>query len=272
MKALFSLFTVVPVNSSMTDFEDLSRRFWLLPIIGAFFGIIASLALFVSSEVFSLFLSAVLVVFILQALNRFLHFDGLMDLGDGLIAHGDQGKKLGAMKDSSIGAGGVAFALFFTLLSIAALASLPSHHPAQILIIAPFVAEVLSRNAMLVCTSVGKPRPGLGSTFVSNTSRRAIIPSFVLSWALSAVTWYLLVAGSEGAFDLLNSTLISLPPYIWITLLSFVIALVSVLVGLVMARIALRSFGCVNGDVIGATNEITRPVVLMTITLLVMIL
>ncbi|HUV24293.1 MAG TPA: adenosylcobinamide-GDP ribazoletransferase [Methanomassiliicoccales archaeon] len=272
MKALFSLFTVVPVNSNMADFEDLSRRFWLLPIIGAFFGIIASLALLVSSEVFSLFLSAVLVVFILQAVNRFLHFDGLMDLGDGLVAHGNQEKKLGAMKDSSIGAGGVAFALFFTLLSIAALASLPPHHPAHILIIAPFAAEVLSRNAMLVCTSMGKPRPGLGSTFVSNTSRGAIIPSFVISLVLLSVGWYLLVAGSEGAFALLDSTMISLPPYIWTTALSLILTAVSLLVGWVMARIALRSFGCVNGDVIGATNEITRPVILMAITLLVVIL
>lgn len=261
MRALVSLFTVVPVNSSIADFEDLSRRFWLLPVIGAFFGIVASLSLMVFSELFSLLLSAVLTVLILEAINRFLHFDGLMDLGDGLVAHGDQEKKLGAMKDSSIGAGGVAFALFFTLLSIVAYASLPSHRHFSVLLLAPFAAEVLSRHSMLVCTALGRPRPGLGSTFVANTNYRAILPSLILSIILVMSAWTLLLlqTGAEGIF------------YLGAALISVLLVIVSSLIGIIIASVAIRSFGCVNGDVIGATNEIARPLLLMAIILVVVL-
>jgi adenosylcobinamide-GDP ribazoletransferase len=40
--------------------------------------------------------------------------------------------------------------------------------------------------------------------------------------------------------------------------------LVSILIGYLMARLAKRNFGMVNGDVLGATNEIARPLVLIT--------
>jgi adenosylcobinamide-GDP ribazoletransferase len=40
--------------------------------------------------------------------------------------------------------------------------------------------------------------------------------------------------------------------------------LISIVVGYLMARIARRNFGMVNGDVLGATNEIARPMILIT--------
>jgi adenosylcobinamide-GDP ribazoletransferase len=45
--------------------------------------------------------------------------------------------------------------------------------------------------------------------------------------------------------------------------------LVSSIVGLLMSSVAMKNFGAVNGDVMGATNEISRPIVLIALLLLV---
>jgi len=271
IRAMISLFTVIPVNTTMVDYEDLSRRFWLLPLIGALFGLLASLSFLLLSHVFSTLLAAVVVVMLMQAFNRFLHFDGLMDLGDGLVAHGDQEKKLGALKDSSIGAGGVAFALFFILLAISALSSLPTGSGLELIILVPFAMELLGRNAMLACAALGTPRPGLGSKFVTNTKARAIVPSIILSTFIVMVAWILIrFVFPTGCLD----PYVSIVPFldwIWMLILTLVLVLVSTVVGAIMARVGKNSFGCVNGDVIGATNEITRPLIIMVMVLLLVV-
>jgi cobalamin synthase len=43
----------------------------------------------------------------------------------------------------------------------------------------------------------------------------------------------------------------------------------SSIAGLLMSSAAMKNFGAVNGDVMGATNEISRPVVLIAMLLLV---
>jgi adenosylcobinamide-GDP ribazoletransferase len=43
----------------------------------------------------------------------------------------------------------------------------------------------------------------------------------------------------------------------------------SIAVGWFMSYLAEKNFGAVNGDVLGATNEISRPVVLIALLLLV---
>ncbi len=49
------------------------------------------------------------------------HFDGLLDLGDGLMAHGDREKRIRALTDRQVGAGGVAAGIAVTLLLFAGL-------------------------------------------------------------------------------------------------------------------------------------------------------
>jgi cobalamin synthase len=44
----------------------------------------------------------------------------------------------------------------------------------------------------------------------------------------------------------------------------FAMVVASTLTGWVMSKVALRNFGCVNGDVMGATNELGKAAVLLT--------
>jgi adenosylcobinamide-GDP ribazoletransferase len=247
IKALFSLFTIIPVDVTGEDVDQLSHKFWTAPIIGAFYGLVAAGLFFSLTMVFEPLVSAALVVLVVHGLNRFLHLDGLTDLGDGLIATGTQEKKLAAMKDTRVGAGGVGFTILITILLVTALASTYSFQIDALIIFLPLAMEVLAKNSLVTVAALGKEREGLGSPFVRNTPPHHAVLSAVLSLAI------------------LIPVILVFNPWAWpySVLLAGVVVLTSSIVGAVMASQATRSFGCVNGDVMGATNEVAKPFVLL---------
>ncbi len=227
------------------DVDRLSERFWTVPFIGLFYGLVAGALFYALGSVFDGLISAVIVLLVVHGLNRFLHFDGLIDLGDGLISTGTQEKKMAAMKDTRVGAGGVAFGLMLTLLVASSLASVPRE-----LYLVPIAMEVLAKNSLFTVAAFGKPRDGLGNPFVSNAKRSDVVLSSALSLLLLLPFLALLVLA-----DLRIEVLVALA-------LAMIAA--SALAGVVMSRVAMRSFGCVNGDLLGATNEISKAAVLLT--------
>lgn len=238
------------------DVEALSRRFHIIVLIGALYGLLASGLFFLGQDLLPTAVLAALVLAMLHLLNRFLHLDGLSDLGDGMVCGGNAERRLAAMKDSKTGAGGVGYALIFTLLSFAALASITGR--AELLFL-PLIAEIMNKNAMVFCAFGGEAREGLGNSFVSNTRGRQALLSLILSVLLS--------------FGII--LLVCLPTGYWyierIALFTVAGGLVSASVGLLVSRVAMRNFGAVNGDVLGATNEIDRPAVLIALLLLVVL-
>lgn len=223
------------------DVDSLSKRFWTVPFIGLFYGLVAGALFYALGAVFDGLISAVIVLLAVHGLNRFLHFDGLIDLGDGLISTGTQEKKMAAMKDTRVGAGGVAFGLMLTLLVASSLASVPRE-----LYLVPIAMEVLAKNSLFTVAAFGRPRDGLGNPFVSNAKRSDV----ALSSALSLLLLLPFLAITNVHFNVLPIVLAMIAA--------------SVLAGAVMSRVAMRSFGCVNGDLLGATNEISKAAVLLT--------
>lgn len=189
-----------------------------------------------------------LVILVVHGLNRFLHFDGLIDLGDGLIATGTHEKKLAAMKDTRVGAGGVGFGIMFTLLTVAALAFVRETDLPAMVFFLPLAMEVLAKNALVTVAALGEPREGLGSPFVRNTPKRHAFFSAVLSFALLAL--------------ILPFVYPTVFPYTLLFIALMVLA--SSAVGGAVAAQGKRSFGCVNGDIMGATNELAKPWVLLS--------
>lgn len=248
------MFTIIPASVDGEDVDYLSKRFHLIVFIGAIYGLLAAGILFMGRELLSTVVLAAVVLAMFHLLNRFLHLDGLSDFGDGMVCGGNAERRLAAMKDSKTGAGGVGYALIFTLLSFAALASLTGR--AELLFL-PLIAEIMNKNAMVFCAYGGTAREGLGNAFVSNTKGKQAVASLTLSVLL--------------AFGL--ALLIWLPTGYWnvetILLLTVAGGLVSSIVGLLMSRVAMRNFGAVNGDVMGATNEMSRPAVLIALLVLV---
>lgn len=248
------MFTVIPAKVDGKDVDELSRKFYLIVFVGALYGLLAAGIFHLGQGLLSVAVLAAVVLAVFHLMNRFLHLDGLSDFGDGMVCGGNAERRMAAMKDSKTGAGGVGYALVFTLLSFAALASLTGK--AELLFL-PLIAEIMNKNAMVFCAYGGKAREGLGNAFVSNTRGKQAVASLVLS--------VLLALGLSVLLDLPTAY------WGWEMAISFAVAggLVSSIAGLVMSSVAMKNFGAVNGDVMGATNEISRPVVLIAMLLLV---
>jgi adenosylcobinamide-GDP ribazoletransferase len=238
------MFTMIPLDVEGEEVVGLSKQFYLIVLVGAFYGLIAGSLMWALSQVFSILTAGVLALLVVHALNRFLHFDGLSDFGDGMICSGDQEKKMRAVKDSHTGAGGIGYSIVFTALSIVALGELSP----QLVFFGPFVAELLNKNAMVFAASAGSSREGLGGIFVKISALISL--AFIMPVGFGFYWYY------------------GLSIY-WLILMIIAPLAMSCLVGTIAARIAMKGFGCVNGDVLGATNEFSRPFVLLTVSAVV---
>ena len=163
------------------------------------------------------------------------HLDGLLDLGDGLMAHGGREKRIAALTDLAVGAGGVGLGLVVTLVAFAGLSSVPSV-PAAIL-----AGEVLARLGTAWITVAGRPfREGIHATLHRGARPVHGILALVLAVPLLLVL-----------------------PAVPLILAGAVTALVTA----GMIALGDRLFGGVNGDLAGAAHEITRALVIASLAM-----
>lgn len=258
LKGMISFFTLWHMDITQREMDSMETRFHLVPVVGILFGIPLMLAIagcvLLSREIFVDLglLAAVLCLLIVYIGSKFIHFDGLTDFGDGMIVSGQMEDHIRALKDTLVGAGGIGVALTVTLTTFAIYST---WGPLTLLMLAP-LTEVMVKNAMLFAASFGLPGKGMAGRQVSMTTPKSAAKGIVVS----------LLCGALLAF--LASLL-----YVWLTgaaledmLLPIGVMLVagivvSAIVGLIMARNANRVFGMVNGDILGATNEVCRPLV-----------
>lgn len=256
LKSLLALFTIIPIKEDILT-EETKKYLPLTSVIGVLYGILAGLIISGLNFVLPPFPSAAIMLLTIYLLNGFLHMDGLIDLGDGITAFGDREKKLSAMKDPKVGAGGVTLALLVTLATVSLYSTLSTHH--TIPYIPPFLfvftVEILCKNSLLACATFGKPhQSGIGKLFVEGMQKKKLLTSTLITLA------FLLTA----IFLYTHLLKLSIPLQIKIFLLTSPI--ISILIGATIAYTANKSFGCVTGDVLGASHEITRLIILALIT------
>jgi adenosylcobinamide-GDP ribazoletransferase len=216
------------------DIGSFARWSWLYPIAGYVTGGFACICVFWIAEPL---LAAAAAVAALLLITGSHHLDGLLDLGDGLMVHGDRERRQKALTDRQVGAGGIATGGAVTLITFAALASSP------IIWAALIAAEVAARFSMAFLTAYGPPfHEGIHSVL-----HRASRPYFpVLSFILCAPLILLPLAPVRLAGT----------------------AAVMIAVPAALLAISRRLFGGVNGDVVGASGEITRALVLATLVII----
>lgn len=273
LKCMLSFFTIIRINVDEKDMEAMDQNFWLAPVIGLVTGIVG----FIACLIFALAgLSNIIVPIVAIAsvyiFSKFLHFDGLADFGDGMVvSSGNKEDHVRALKDSRVGAGGLGVALTVVLLTLLsymefdAIFGMPIHNwtfmigvPMAVLSI-----EVLVKYSQVVAATFGNPGNGMASNQVRNTDMNSLILSSVLTLILLAITtvigWAMIRYSSLGAVPIPG----------WHIGLMFVMGFVmAAVVGVLMAHISNKNFGFVNGDVLGATNEISRCAILL-VTLLI---
>ncbi len=253
IKGMFSFFTILPINIGQREMDAMNRNFWLIPLVGLFYGLISVGVFALVSHFTDMVLGCILSIFAVEAVNRFLHFDGLIDVGDGLMVAGGREDHKRALKDTLVGAGGVATAVIFVLMMFGAINAVDFDCVA----VALLVCEVLARFAQVVTAAFGEPSNGMAGESVRNTDRTSMIMSGILTVVLLIIGCFLMAV-------LTNAMLGVWPPkecYVAVIMAAFA----AFGWGWVMYRVAMKNFGFVNGDVLGATNQTTRFIVLLVI-------
>jgi len=263
LKGMFSFFTMIRLDITQKDMDAMDRNMWLTPVVGALYGVIAAVMMFALTKYIDPLPAAVLTFFVIFAFNRFLHIDGTIDVGDGLVVAGTREDHLRALKDSRIGAGGMAFALMIILMSITMTSSLwPLSLMAPLFI---FSSEIMAKVGMVSAAAFGVPGDGMAGNSVRNTKASSLLLAIILAVALIALFWY-------GIYLLEEYTTLEVAVTNNFFLMMLISLIVAVFVGLLMALIAKKNFGMVNGDVLGATNEITRAMVLLTFLVVITVI
>lgn len=188
-------------------------------------------------------LSAAVVVIALAWLTRGLHADGLADTIDGFASMRRGTGALAVMRDphlGALGALGLGLVLLLQLISLAVL--LTETSPWGFVLVVSAVG-VMSRGVLPWMVRAGTPASdtGLGAVVVGSVPSALAIAATALSSVVAAA---LLVAAGWG-----------ITPALLAVAAAFVAAVV-------LRRSALRRFGVISGDVLGAGVEIATTAAL----------
>jgi len=247
---LLAFLTIIPLGKTDDFVVTSAEAMYLFPVIGGFIGLLAAAYFagcnFLITHIFSLIsslsqfptalltqiLPAVMTLAFILVLTGLQHFDGLVDLGNAVGVGGIKERRVAAHV-WTVTYKGALLAIFVEFLAILGLFLMKAESAFGVII----AAEVAAKLGMVTIACLGKStHSGLGALFVEAAKRKRNLAAYFLA------------------------ILIVYPLLGW---LGFLAIFVSVLLGAFMCGVAHNVFGGVSGDAIGATNEITRAMVLL---------
>ncbi|ELZ59165.1 MULTISPECIES: adenosylcobinamide-GDP ribazoletransferase [Halorubrum] len=248
----------IPVGSGEADWEAFRRRPAALPAVGYALGAIVSLPVVAAAAAAPVRIPAATVAVAFPAwlylVTGITHLDGVADLGDAAVVHGDADRRREVLKDSSLGVGGV-LALALVVVGLAAAGANVagavglsavgetarfSAVDAAVLVVA---AEVSARGAAAALVCLGDAaHEGLGSALTDESGPRS------LAGVALAVAPAVPLAGAVGGSAGVRATVAAL--------------VAAAVVGLLAFAWARARLGGVSGDVLGATTELARATAL----------
>ena len=226
---LLTFSTILPINV-FTSIEYMTKLTWCWPFLHFIIGFLAAVCGYVCINILhlNLFFTSVIIYAFLMIITGYNHLDGVMDMADGVMVHGEADRKIKVMKDSSVGAGGVATLFLVASLTIAGVYNILEYN----FIIGIIICEMTAKTSLITTALLSKPLiPGIGSYFIKETN----IYNFTASTLIVGVISYWL-AGPVGVCGVLGA----------------------VVSGVIIAHIARSNFVLANGDVLGMSNEIGR--------------
>ncbi len=231
--------TVIPLGMDENGIRQAAFYMPIFPIVGLLSGFLAGAFVWTLRLVLPSTVAAMLGVGFILLVNGVQHLDGLLDFGDGLMCHGPRERKLRVMRDPQTGAGGLSLGIVVLITTALSIAALQRSNVVQSLV----VSEVAAKFSMVFEAWAGKSaRRGMNTAFVNAMHGRH--------------------GNSKMMASLIILVLISVPLLRQVGLL---VTFVAILVSIVTLALANRNFGGITGDVMGATNEITRLLSLLII-------
>lgn len=175
-RSALSFLTIFPVGGLL---DENTARYFFIP--GLVVGLSLGAAWMALRAVFPPISSAVIVVILDVILTGGLHYDGVADSGDGLIAPMDKELRLKAMAEPALGAFGVLSLLLVVAMRVAALAD---QHPSVALLVG---LMGLSRSFMAVAVGTfPSARPnGLSAPFQKGDGGTTGWPTIAVGIAIS---------------------------------------------------------------------------------------
>lgn len=231
---LLTFSTILPINV-FTSIEYMTKLTWVWPFLHIFIGILAAVCGYVCLNFLHLnpLFTSVIVYAFLMIITGYNHLDGVMDMADGVMVHGSPERKIRVMKDSSVGAGGVATLFLIASLTIAGIYNILDYN----FIYGIIICEMLAKTSLITTALLSKPlTPGIGSYFIKETNAA----NYFLSTFFVACIAFLL-GGPVGILGVVGA----------------------ILSGVIIAVIAKRNFVLANGDVLGMSNEVGRLMALL---------
>ncbi|OPY25368.1 MAG: cobalamin synthase [Methanocella sp. PtaU1.Bin125] len=249
-RAALGFLTTIPVRVQADDYDSfVSRLYLFIPV-----GLVAGLLIGTTGLAFQWILpapfAAALTVGCIILLTGINHIDGLSDMADGLVTSGPPEKKVRSMKDVHAGAGGI-LAIGLDLLFLYAL--LATFAGSGMSLLFPvFLAEVGAKIAMITVIAFGKSLgPGMGATVIAAAKKSHYVAGIAVAWAAIAIATGITIISYDDF------------PAWRIGLAGLLAALAPLAVADAVRVTAGRNFGGVNGDVMGAANEMARIAVLV---------
>lgn len=253
VRLALSWMTVLPVGRpGVPDSAAAGRAMTAMPVVGLVCGVVATaLAHGVHAMGAGALLSGVIGVAAVLALTRGMHVDALADTADGLGSYAGPDRALEIMRSGSVGPMGAAVLVLVLLAEVAALGTLVDSGAW----LAPVAALVLSRclPAVLLRRGVPPASPtGFGALVAGSQSRVAVAGTALVCAAAgaalagsgwSAATWWAPTTGAVAG-----------------------VAAYGAAAG--FGRHAVRRFGGISGDVLGAVIETGTAAALVAAVLL----
>ncbi|MHB9052562.1 MAG: adenosylcobinamide-GDP ribazoletransferase [Thermoleophilia bacterium] len=254
LRRVFGFFTILPLSQAGT-LRETAEAAYLLPLVGAFLGALEGLAGWGSLRLFGQPVAAAVVLAAALLLTGLHHADGLADLGDALMVHGDAGRRIEVLKDRTMGIGAAGALILTCLITWGALLQLlglaegnrlagqftPAgwsgwHNEGAWIVAALAAVEIAARLSLFGVAWASRPsHEGSGKIFLE-TLRGWRNPAGILI-SLAGLTALALVLPISALVAAAGAAMVT---------------------GLVLAAVGRYRFGGAGGDILGAAVELGR--------------
>lgn len=235
--AAFQFLTIFPtIIRRMFTSQEMGRAAAWFPLVGFVLGALLYGVHSIAQLIFPANVSAVLTIFAWIIFTRAFHLDGFMDACDGLFGGFTPERRLEIMKDSRVGAFGVAGGALILLTQHAALASSLNLWPALVL------SATLGRwaSSLVIYAFPYAREDGIGVEMKRNVGIREVLIATLIAGVIS---WFI---------------------YNW---LGIALMIGVAIVGWLIAKYAMRLLPGLTGDIYGTVTIMIESLILLVFTI-----